>query len=42
MPKKKISTMLSREQPVRVKCSVIRWFSGFASYPRTQGCLCVP
>ena len=39
---KKISTMLSHEQLVGVKCRVTRWFSGLASQLRTSGCLCVP
>ena len=37
---KKISTMLSQEQPVEVKCKVIRGLS--VSHAFTAGCLCVP
>ncbi len=40
MMPKKISTMLSQEQLVGVKCSVIRGLS--FSHAFTAGCLCVP
>ena len=41
MIEKKHSTRLIHEQPVGVKCRVIRWFSGRASHLRTSACLWV-